>query len=993
MAFSQNFSSPELKFLCFSSLILNFELYFTCEATLQKRIISEILIFLQQESLQKPEKTLFFDKKSTIFYLFYCLSNYYPIDPLENEEILKKNAKNIDIVSCNSLENHNSRKNTGEFEDNIKELIVIRGSIIEIIEVLMRKTEAKSIFKENFDVLIENIAGKQAKGSTIKEFLFLLKRLLLNEGKPVELIKKVPSKLKKNGTYELINDKTSMSFGRIPVLKEKRSTFSNFNDKIILFNDFTFPNNSKENLLIIPKEKLKKKGSQSPKHLKKSEEFKENSKKSLHSNEIPQKPSISIEKFDLPLEKSNITIIKPSLSKIGSEFNSNMNINVDNVEKIEKGIKNIDICKILCNILASLELFKENYENYDDFLSLILHLLFHFIIEDSFQDKEKIIENNDKSSINQEKSLILEKNGEKHNSSDKSQKNRFSRPRIKINSKKLLKSLDHLLPDCLYEKSLTKLIDFLKYSVIYSLDFETILLPILWKRALKFEKKSLFLKFIRNFLTVQKKNEDVWFCKIREIPNFLSFMAFFLYELLKGNDTEALILFESFLNQLIFSMFYEENGMKSIKFFILCSKTQVSRSLEIVLNLAKIILDKFVNEHKDSLIQWKTQETYNFEPKINKMLKNLIDLTNLLEELSLSSLLEQSLLPLYQDVLERYFDLLNNLNLLYCTIPEHINQNADIDFENKWEKLTKETENQEIPMREGGIFRGLLCSFFNIMCRSLVHPELHFLRIQSLNHIGQLIFPIKKQKKPFEISNHLFRKLCPELFEKPDLEKSKGNFNLSQNTFYELALYKLLEVLLIPLQDDFGAIEEKFLIEMIILLKEILEISGIDFHSKVLNNFFGSPNKKFFIPLSNSLHIHMREKKNEENNEEELLKDEFMLFGRLFNQEFRLINKKTRHFQENLEESIHSQHLMNEELEMMQKYSKSVEETPTIKLEFLSSLKEILNKGYSDMTRTIKELMREVIRNKEEITNVIKPVLYLNSYRMEKFVKFMEDIA
>ena len=165
-AFCLSFKLPELRNISFSNLIFNFELYYTCEPALQKKLLSAITNFFETEL----DEVSLAEQKHRVFYLFYCLSTFYPIDHAlklffedqtqspnkyieenKSSENLSSNSFIPSLASFNfmdvTLRNNSSnkslsRRNTAELEENVtakylnnlKNLIEIRESIIKLIQ-------------------------------------------------------------------------------------------------------------------------------------------------------------------------------------------------------------------------------------------------------------------------------------------------------------------------------------------------------------------------------------------------------------------------------------------------------------------------------------------------------------------------------------------------------------------------------------------------------------------------------------------------------------------------------------------------------------------------------------------------------------------------------------------------------------------------------------------------------------------------------------------
>ena len=830
---------------------------------------------------------------------------------------------------------------------------------------MILKTEDTQVFKDHITVLFQNIA-KRNIGPTLKDFLIMLKKLLLKE---------------------------------------------NNLDRLASPNNYSAQYSNKESQKNTPLNTPKK--------------FKA-SMRSYNRLKTDVFPSLKLDS----LEDENPNINKQKSIKSSRVYSQGIPSQFREKGFLAKSIKLMDTCKLLVNILKNLKDQKDEFlcikqvldpEGYDhkaeidDFITLILHLLFNFLIEEAINERNPI--------------EIPEETKESQMTSSKNiSKNRFSL-RSSLTTIRVIESLDNLLPDSLGPKTMDKLLDTIRYSIISNLNFESYLIMICFKRVIKMSEK-LLLDFLKAIINLTSQYEQVWLKRLRDLPNFMAYLSV-LYNKLRYRapsvyNEQNLLLLESFINRFLFFLFYQENALKYMKLFILNSPREVLKGLEISLNLIIALMDKFLNESNSLIFQWKkSKDEILFEPEINQMIINMIHFLNFIESLSyLSSpayLNNAEILQIILKYLEKIIELFENLDLIYMILPELLPQKEEHDFQKLWDKLLNEAIKDEIVSRPGGIFHGLISVLFNIISYSLipenVKPEF---RIRALSLIVRIITPLKNLgKKAFENSNQLFKKLFsnaaqmldsdafglnPHLstltnikFTRTSIEMA-GNFNrfsemesnnYTQQKFYDIVIYKVLDIMNCFLNTETS--DEKFLNEIIFFLKEILENCGIDYNSKITNHTLAGASK--LCRLNSSLSSSSSFKENS------YKKDEFLEFGKAYNQEYSILAKqKFQTFYENMPVRgynditlLKKTEAFDFEVSMPENYSKSVDDGPTLKIELINALQRIIENNYSDKQQIILEFLTEIKKLKEEINNIIEPILYLNAYRPLRLVEKMNS--
>jgi len=1021
LSFTLSFSSYELKNLAFSSLIFNFELYYICEASLQKKLVKSIARFFFTEG----REVSIIEQKHRIFYLFYILSTFYPLDHalnfliedfsspnhqndpnMKSSDNLSSNSFIPSLASFNYMEYTNrnpslmnlSRKNTVNFLDvedlshfklnvaNFNDLLEIRCSILKLLQRLIIYTEDPQIFKDHIQVLFQNIA-KRNLGPTLKDFLLMLEKLLLKENK---------------------------------------------------LEDFSKEGSNKNSQLNTPKGSPNKKKS---------------SMKTFARGKTEEVPSFKLDSFDDVEEKAHNPIYNKQKSTFKSSrvLSQGLPLKFRDRDFLLKSIKLLDTCKLLVTILRNLKdqnneflcvkkvLEPEKYNHFeelDDFLTLVLNLLFNFLMEESVNEKDENEENMEISTIihksNQKDIKNLRKtytfNNNHENSNNNNHQNRISKGRSSLNSNKILESLDVLIPEKIGPKTLKLFFDTIKYSMVSGLNFESILIMILLKRITKFSE-NLLGEFLKGFLNMASQNEEIWFRKLKDLPNFMIFLNIFYNNMLiiqpnYNSKTEENILYlESFINRYLFYLFYQENALKYLKIFILTSTKNVTKGLEISLNLVIVMMDKFLNESSAMISQWRNQkDAIFFDGKINQMLLNFIYFLNFIESLSYlcnpAYCKSPETLEILLKYLDKFHDLFNELDLIYMTFPEISNQREECDFAKLWDRLLNEAIKDEVLPRPGGIFHSLLSLLFNIINLSMISQiDNKDFRLKVIKIIRKIVIKLKTHgRTAFENSNLLFKKLfsgdtimMEENFGlNPTANPFISNFNKNTRTsieimgtinrlsdadlIYSFTQQKILEILLYRVLElmtnglDFETHDSKYIKEIADLIKEILENSETsDFNQKISGQALSGVSKLWKLNSSFSSSSSFKE-----NN---FKKEEFLEFGKAFNQEFLLLAKqKFLTFHENMPNRgfndvslLKKTEAFDFELSWQNNYSKSTDDGLDVKIELIDSLMASLNKEGDG--GVVQEIIDTIIKLKEEIINILSPILYLNAYRPLKLVE------
>lgn len=989
LSYCQSFNSPELQTLSFSSLIFNFELFYTCETELQKKLISSISTFF----LTKRDVSIV-EQKHRIFYLFYSLSTFYPIDHalrfFSDDEIFSRNldeSKNMDtnssfipsLASFNNYMDANgrnaprlfSRGNTVEVEEivmarhlnNLRDLIEIREEIIKLIQRLILMTEDPQIFKDHINVLFQNIA-KRNIGPTLIDFLLILKKLLLKR-----------NKLDEANINSQINTPTS---------------------------------------------------SNSPQKL----------KKSYRSTNRIKVENAHNSKADMEENKQNPLKKQKSILKNSRGFSAALNRDKN---FFLSSIKLMDTCKLLVTILRNLQdqkldfpsikqiLEPENYnpdEEIDEFLTLILHLLFNFLIEEIIIEKKnppqeedlksaplfKTISKNERKSTNFRNSKCL---------------------RSELTPLNILESLDSLLPDSFGPKTLHKLFDVIRCSLINDIDIEGYIIMLLFKRFLNFSE-ILLSELLKEILNLTSKYEELWLKRLMKLPNFMSFLSVLYQKLINiksitrhNQSEENLLLLESFLNRFLFFVFYQDNAIKCLKLFILNSAKQASQNLEFTLGLVIALMDKFLNESNGLISQWKIdKDQIFFDGSVNKMLLNLICFLNFIDNLSFLSdsnyFKNPSIFEKISQYLEKFCELFQNLDLIYTTHPDFSLQKEEIDFSKLWDRLLNEAIKDETLSRPGGVLNSLISLIFNIITLVVVNYDKKIMNltiaVKLLYLLARIIIPIRNQtKKVLETSNNLFRKLftsdtrhMEEAFgvnymtmspfisiknNRTSIEISPSNTKIvdfetpasyTQQNLYDILLYKVLNVMTTIIQ--FEIKDNRLLKELAMFLKEVFQNSGIDFRAKFASTAFVGITKMW--KMNSSISSSCSFKDNNFN------KEEFLSFGQAYNQEFLVLARfKFMNFHENLPirgfndiTTLKKSEAFDFEITSTQNYVKSFDENYKSQIELMNSLTKIINEK-KNIDLEIQDIIEEITKFMEEINGTIAPSLYLNVLRPVKMVE------
>ena len=464
----------------------------------------------------------------------------------------------------------------------------------------------------------------------------------------------------------------------------------------------------------------------------------------------------------------------------------------------------------------------DEFAEKDDFISIIVHVLFNFLIEDfcetgrflirknrgeispksekskeksTEKTNEKKIEKSEKSEKTWEKSEENSKEKrektwekrEKFNEKSKEKSERISKKRgkPKINTRKILATLDFLFPSVLYDKTFAKLLKILEFSFFYQLKFEVFIVKILWKRSINLKNEVFLIEFLKILMYFQRK-DDVFLQRIlKEIPDFLYILRNLSEKIQKKRvfSEKCLIIFDGFLGVLLYSEFYQENGFKTIKFTILSSEISMGKTLMLSMNLAIIIVEKMSSELRVS------KNALDFLSKNSQIMRNIVFFCFFLEDLP-DFLRKNEILLVYHKFLEKFVEICEILEILFAVFPKpNFNlHEKTLDFEDLWEKLRKEGVSEEIYMKKGGIFYCLLNSIFNLYEISLEFEGFQLMRVHLLGLIWKLFFPLKKKTSEhqenfdfFENSDTIFKRLFSEKLAKFPEKNRENEKNLEKN--------------------------------------------------------------------------------------------------------------------------------------------------------------------------------------------------------------------
>ena len=998
-----SFFTVELKNLAFSSLVFNFELYYTCDANLQKKIVKSISRFFFAEGREVSPC----EQKHRVFYLFYILSTFYPLDhalnymmedygsspnhlnvtildPIKSNDNLSTNSNNfipslasfnyMDISNRNNSIKNLSRRNTeGDGETgahfrmnlaNFRDLIEIRALIMKLIRRLITFTDDMQIFKDHIQVLFQNIA-KRTLGPTLKDYLVMLEKLLLKE-----------NKLEEAGSYNTSRSHIETPKGNTPQRKKKRG--------------------KTENLSSFQLDSL---------------------------DETEDKPYNPVNKQKSSTFRSSRVVSVGFAAKFRDR------------DQLLKSIKLLDTCKLLVTILRDLRDQKDEFlsitkilepekyshvEEMDDFLTLVLNLLLNFLMEESINEKDE--------NYNMELSSMHLANPPKNRQTYGNTNNRFSRSRTPMNTTKILDSLDTLIPEKIGPKTLRLFLETIRYSLLSGIGFEPVLITILLKRVHRFSE-TLLGEFWKGVLNLTSQNEDIWLKKLNELPNFMVFLNVFYNNMLivrphYNERTEENVLYlESFLNRFLYYLFYQDNALKQIKTFVLASAKNVQKCLELSINLATVMMDKFLMESESLIGQWRNQKetVFLFEPKSNQMLLNFIQFLGFVESLSYlnspSYCRSPEILEALLKFLEKFYSLFSDLELIHMTLPEISSQKEEMDFSKLWDKLLNEAIKDEVLPRPGGIFHCLISLLFNLISLSIIlQVENHEYRLKAVNILRKIIGKIKTHgKTAFDASNYLFRKIFStntiNLEENFGLNPMTNPFNnnikntrtsieitgqinrlseaetslsFTQQKVFEFLLFRALDLMTSCI--DLETHDSNNIYEIAKLIKDILESSEApDYSSKMSSQALSRVSKLWRINSSVSSSSSFKENS--------FKKEEFVQFGKLFNQEYKiLLKQKYLTFHENMPvrgfadiTALKKTEAFDFDMSVQQSYSKSQEDSVEVKIELIDSLMEIVKKKTEDIG--VKEIIEKIVKMKEEIVTVISPILYLNSYRPLKLIE------
>lgn len=884
------FQAPDLKSQAFSNLIFNFELYYTCEKSLQMKLLTTI-----EDFLLKNDDLSSISPQQSLFYLFYSLNEFYPLE-----------------YHIKILENH---QDSQSILQSLNDLLEIRREIFKLIEKFVQFYEDSSLLIDFLNLVFQNLLSNRDN-------------IAFSSFELLQIVKKFILKKKDKSNKKLL---FKLNLPESPIAKPANVFSMRKIDK------------SPQNLL------KTNKSDREMLDFDKSSKSKTKSINYLLFNEI----LLQILIFLLDKEKR-------------SEFFRIRNL------ILQKSSENDD---------------------FDEFLSLLLHLLFNFLIKDDKKGPQKSYSHfpvsNPSISLNMEKS-----------SEGKSHK----KPKIQLNSIKILETLDTLLPEILPPKSFRRLLSILAFSFEQNMNYESLLLPIIWKRS----DFSIFPIFMTKFHSIQKTNDEAFFRILVEIPNFMVFLSSFKDKIIGiSKDSDSGIGFETFLNKFLFFLFFQENGLKFLKLFIFNARNQLFIAIEQVLNVACIIIDEFFIENQEFIDKTRQnpENSLIFPEKTQKMLKNMVYFSYLISNLDFLDFKAQ--IQVFYGFIEKSFDLFEKIHILHSTFPEIQAQKEELDFSHLWEYIMKEIIKEELHLRKGGVFYNFIYILFEILNNSLGKAHFQYQRLQILNLLSKMVFPLrKKQKKLLEISNRNFKKLF-NFVENFNVEKKEnGTFTsrLSKSQIYDIFLYKLLETIenqiFLSSEPD-----EKILIELMLFLKEIIETSGTDYTSKLTNQAFTgfrsqiSPINMFSMNKSqkndniieNSPHESMDFMgKSLFQSENHNLKKDFLKFGAIYNQEYMFLMKKNKIFQGNMMFSGGQESPISDETEKYVFHSKSLEQTPQFKIEFFMILKEILAKNYSDMQKTLNSFIEEFQKARDEIIKIIRPIFAFLCYQGLYFIEKME---
>lgn len=423
-----------------------------------------------------------------------------------------------------------------------------------------------------------------------------------------------------------------------------------------------------------------------------------------------------------------------------------------------------------------------------------------------------------------------------------------------------------------------------------------------------------------------------------------------------------------------------------------------------------IHIDNFLLEYQPEFDKSKGSSIeipLEFSGKALKLLRNLVHLLYTVACIEMKQIPESFQIT-YGLFLEKIINVFEKTGILFSAFPDLPIQKEDLDFSVLWTQIFKDSLEDQIHLRKGGVFYCLVPLVFDALNVALMNPHLKFHRLTLLS---RLLFPLRKKSKVlFDASNKNFRKL----FDLPEVSSDKkdpsGQFcPRVASQPYDIFLYKLLETIDLQLILQPNQAEDKFINELVLFLKELLETSGADYGSKLTNQALIGVGYRSQIMGISKLRKFDKSEGNMAMEHEEIsfsfdiagvsqlkgenieLKNEFLEFGHQFNQDFQLLSRKNRAFQENLVLSGGPEPVLRfSEERIISNHSRSLEQTPVVKLEFFTVVREILGKRYADMSKTLVALIEEFLRYRDEVMHVVRPLLELICYRSLGLVERLE---
>ena len=398
---------------------------------------------------------------------------------------------------------------------------------------------------------------------------------------------------------------------------------------------------------------------------------------------------------------------------------------------------------------------------------------------------------------------------------------------------------------------------------------------------------------------------------------------------------------------------------------------------------------------------------FEFSGKALKLLRNLVHLLYTVASIEMKQIPESFQIT-YGSFLEKIITVFEKTGILFSAFPDLPNQKEDLDFSLLWAQISKDVLEDQTHLRKGGVFYCLVPLVFEALNVALTNPHLKF---QRLTLLSRLLFPLRKKSKVlFNASNKNFRKLF-DLTEVSSVKKDlSGEFcPWFASQPYDIFLYKLLETIDLQLIIQPNQAEDKFINELVLFLKELLETSGADYSSKLTNQALIGGGFRSQIMGITKLKKFEKSEGNMAMEHEEIsfsfdvagasqlrgenieLKNEFLEFGHQFNQDFQLLNRKNKVFHDNLMLSGGPEPVLrSSEDQIISTHSRSLEQTPVGKLEFFTAVREILSKRYADMSKTLSAIIEEFLLYRDEVMRIVRPLLELICYRCLGLVERLE---